>query len=353
MPNLAVDALRKRIADGKLAPVHVFVGEDAVLIGRLVEAVEATVDEADRPFAVERIHAAESGGGGSPVDIAAAARGLPMLGDRRIVFVLRAERLLKPKRAGKATEAAADDEGAAGEEYPQEAIDMGPLEDYLENPVPSTVLVFVAAGIDRTRRFSKRLLAKAQVTTFGGISAERPAERREANATAVAWVQEELTRAGRTIEPAAVRLIVERAGGDISRLRDDIERVALFTEGRPRISRDDALEIVSTDIPVEDDWAVTNAMAAGDLRRALLEAGRRFDRGDSPHMLVGQLRWWVSARLAQAEPGRVRDAFDALLRTDLALKSSGGDHRVLVERLIVELTGRPLPQRDGGWRQRA
>jgi len=38
-----------------------------------------------------------------------------------------------------------------------------------------------------------------------------------------------------------------------------------------------------------------------------------------------------------------------LLRTDLALKSSGGDERVLVERLVVELTGRPLPAQRGRW----
>jgi hypothetical protein len=70
----------------------------------------------------------------------------------------------------------------------------------------------------------------------------------------------------------------------------------------------------------------------------------RFDRGDSPHALVGQLRWWVSQRLAPAAPERVKPALEALLRADLALKSSGGEERILVERLVVELTGRPLPR---------
>jgi len=58
------------------------------------------------------------------------------------------------------------------------------------------------------------------------------------------------------------------------------------------------------------------------------------------------LRWWVSTRLAPAAPDRVKPAIEALLRTDLALKSSGGDTRVLVERLVVDLTGRPIPK---GW----
>ena len=98
-------------------------------------------------------------------------------------------------------------------------------------------------------------------------------------------------------------------------------------------------------VTVADEWAVVNAIAAGDAGRAVREAAARLDRGDSPHALVGQLRWWVSARLAEADASRVRPAVEALLRTDLALKSSGGDERVLVERLIVELTGKPLPDR--------
>ena len=57
---------------------------------------------------------------------------------------------------------------------------------------------------------------------------------------------------------------------------------------------------------VGDEWAVVNAIGDGDAARALREAGARLDRGDSPHALVGQLRWWVSNRLAEGAPNRVR-----------------------------------------------
>src|SRR5688572_31841260 len=46
--------------------------------------------------AVDRVYAGETSG--SPLSIVSSARGLPMLGDRRLVIVLRAERLLKPDR---------------------------------------------------------------------------------------------------------------------------------------------------------------------------------------------------------------------------------------------------------------
>jgi DNA polymerase-3 subunit delta len=214
--------------------------------------------------------------------------------------------------------------------------------------MPSTTLLFVASEVDRTRRLTKRLLQAAQVTEFTGLEGGG----RGARGIAIDWVKDEMARVGRTMDPAAIHLLVERAGGDVSKLRGDVERLLLYTEGQSRISRDDVAEIASVGTQV-DDWGVVNAIADGDAGRALKEAGLRMDRGDSPHGLVGQLRWWVSQRLAEGAPERVPAALDALLRTDLALKSSGGEDRVLIERLVVELTGRPVarPRWAGGGRR--
>ncbi len=173
MPGLDVAALKRRIGRRELAPLHLFVGEDVRLVERMVSGVEATVDPADQPFAVERIYAGEPGG--SPLDIAAAARVFPMLGDRRIVIVLRAERILKPKRASRAAESAESDDEQAGET--DAAADLGPLEDYISAPVASTTVVFVATGMDRTRRLTKQLVKAAQVTEFPGLETDGPGGR--------------------------------------------------------------------------------------------------------------------------------------------------------------------------------
>lgn len=342
MPALDLPALKTQLADGRLAPLYVFVGEDLKLMDRMVEAVEATVDQADRPFAVERVYAGEPGG--TPIDIVSSARVMPMLGPRRIVIVLRAERLLKPKRAAKTP--LIDEETEPGSA--DEPLDLGAIEEYVDAPVSFSTVVFVASDVDRSRRLTKRLLERAQVVEFGGFAADGPTGRREGRRTAVDWLQEELTRAGRTIETEAAATIVSRAGHDISKLRGDVERLLLYTDGRRRITIDDVMEVVVDEQTVEDDWAVVNAIANGDVARAVLETGRRLDRGDSPHALVGQLRWWVSSRLADGDSRRVKPALEALIRTDVALKSSGYEPRVLLERLVVDLTGRPLPQR-GGW----
>jgi DNA polymerase III delta subunit len=343
VPSLDLAALRQRIAKRALAPIHVLTGEDVKLVDRLVDAIEATVDEADRAFAVERVYAGEDGG--EPLDISASARVLPMLGDKRIVIVLRAERFLKPKRASKA---AAEEEPADGDAQEDAAADLAPLEAYVDAPSSSSVVVFVASDIDRTRRFTKKLIEKALITECSGLGADTGSGRREARGAAIAWLQGELAREGRDIDIPAAQVLVDQSGTDITRLRGDVERLVLYTEGQSRVTREDVLEVVANTTTVDDEWAVVNAIGAGDAGRALVELGRRLDRGDSPHALMGQLRWWVSTRLAEGDADRVKPALDALFRTDLALKSSGGDERVLLERLVVEITGRPVPSR-GGW----
>ena len=336
MPALSMDALRKQASAKRLERLYLIVGEDVRRIEEAVGLIEATIDPNDQPFAVDRAYVGEPGG--TPLQIVDSARVLPMLGDRRIVIVLRAEKFLKPKRAVKPADGA--DGESAGEEGEAAAANLGPLEDYLKAPVPSATIVFVASEIDRSRRITKLLFEKSQVLMLAGLDGANLAEKSEARRAAERQVKDDFERLGRAIDPRALRVLVDRAGGDISKLRDDTERLALYTEGQATISLADVDEVSAIATEVDDEWAVVDAIAAGDMKRALVETGKRLDRGDSVHALVGQIRWWVSAKLSQNAPARVKPAIEAVLRTDLALKSSGGDERVLVERLVVELAGR-------------
>ncbi len=341
MPPITVPALKQQVAAGRLATLYLVVGDDVHLAEALVESIEGTVDEGDRPFAVERLYAMEARG--APIDIAASARMMPMLGNRRIVTVLRAEKLLKPKRAAKGEADAAADDDDPGNDDRESAGDLSPLEDYVNRPVDSTTVVFVASEIDRSRRFTKKLVERAQVVELTGFTRKDDRnrvvyDRGAATRQAEAMVQIE----GRTIDAAGLSALVDAAGDDINRLRDDVAKLVLFAGARTGLTADDVDAVTSGD-GVVDDWHVVNAIGEGDAARALVEVGRRMDRGDSAHAIVGQLRWWVSNRLVEGAPERAKPAIDALLRTDLALKRSGGEERVLLERLVVELTGKRLP----------
>ena len=70
------------------------------------------------------------------------------------------------------------------------------------------------------------------------------------------------------------------------------------------------------------------------------------DAGAVSYQILGQLAWFVRDKMA--DPRRVPAAIEALFRTDLDLKSSGGDPRILLERLVVELCAPPARERAGG-----
>jgi hypothetical protein len=85
---------------------------------------------------------------------------------------------------------------------------------------------------------------------------------------------------------------------------------------------------------------VTNAIQNRNAPEALRQLALALDAGAVPYMILGQLGWFVRDKLAHSDPRRIPGAIDALFRADLDLKSSGGDPRVLLERLVVELCGR-------------
>jgi DNA polymerase III delta subunit len=157
-------------------------------------------------------------------------------------------------------------------------------------------------------------------------------------------VKKAVAEAGQIIEPAAARLVADRAGFDIVRLRGDIDRLMLYAVGKPGITLADAQEIVSPETS-NDDWAVTNAIQNGNAKEALRQLAMALDAGGVSYQILGQLAWFVRDKMADTR--RIPAAIEALLRTDLDLKSSAGDPRVLLERLVVELCA-PSPRGAGG-----
>jgi DNA polymerase-3 subunit delta len=323
-------AVRKQLAQGKPDLIYLIVGDDQAEMSRLSADVSALVEDELRAFNLERMYAGEKGV--TTASIVESARTLPMMADRRVIVVLRAEKILKPKRRGKDDQPEDDDEPAA---------DVDVLEAYVKRPEPLTTLVFVASDVDRSRRLYKSFQKHATIVECWGLKGGKDArvDLRQVARTAEALVKQAVSDAGQQIDPAAARLVAERAGTDIATLRGDVERLLLYAAGKPKIELKDAQEIVSAET-AQDDWAVTNAIQRGDTAEALRQVALALESGGVPYMILGQLGWFVREKLAGTDSRRVPAAVDALFRTDLELKSSGGDPRVLLERLVVELCRR-------------
>ena len=305
MPAASPADVRKQIASGKVGPIYVLLGPDdtakIALAGEFLELIEPDL----RAFNSDRLYGGETTG----ADVVDAARTLPMMAPRRVVLLVHADRLLNPKKESDAS-----------------TRDLEVLEGYIKAPVDTCCLVMVAESVDKRRSLTKQLLAKAVVVELAGPS--DPAE-------AARWVKDFVTKGGMAIDPRAARLAADRVGPDISRLRSDIERLMLYAAGHATITEADVKEVIAP-ATSQDDWAVTRAIERRSAGDALRELGLMMEAGAVPYVILGQLAWFVRTKVpAQKAPSAV----EAVFRTDLAIKTSAGDPRVLLERLVVELCG--------------
>jgi DNA polymerase-3 subunit delta len=332
VPAATPQAVRRQVTQDKLDPIYLIVGDDEAAMSGLAAELSSVVEDELRAFNLERMYAGEKAA--SPAAIVESARTLPMMGDRRVVVVLRAEKILKPKRRGKSVE---ESEGVDDGE-PSAETDV--LEAYVREPEPRTTLVFVATDVDRTRRLYKSLAKGATIVECWGLRGSRDGrvDLGQVALQAEALVKRAVADAGQQIDAAASRLIARRAGTDIARLRGDLDRLLLYAAGKPTIGLKDVQEVVSGET-AQDDWAVTNAIQRGNTAEALRQIGLSLESGGVSFQILGQLAWFVREKLPAVDPRRVPAAIDALFRTDLDLKSSGGDPRVLLERLVIELCG--------------
>ncbi len=309
MSVIARQAVRKQIAAGETGPLYLLIGEDDSEKSAVAAEFVEMVDEGLRAFSVDRLF----GGEIKADDLVDAAATLPMMSPRRIVIVLDAERLLIPKREGKAADA-----------------EQERLEAFVKNPPSHATVVLVCGPLDQRRRLVKLLLKEAQVVDCGTITDSADAER---------WVKARAERDKVPLDAAAVRTLVERAGIDIVRLRGGLERVALYAMGQPKITADDVRQVVAA-AGEATNFGIANAIEQNDAAEALRELSLALDGGAQPFFLMGQLRW-VAEKMPRA---RLKCAIEAVFRTDEAIKSSGGDPKILLERLVVELCSTSSPR---------
>ena len=296
-------AVQTQIASGQLDPVYLILGDDEYQKSELAGEFEQVVDVGLRAFNVDRFYGGETSLG----VILDAARTLPMMAPRRVVTVLRAERFLQPKR-----------------ESADATHDAEALEAFFKKPPPEVVLVLVSAALDERRRLTKRLLAHATVVRCGDVETVADAQR---------FIRAKMKGADKQMAPEAVRLLSERVGPDVNRLRDEVERLLLFVGDRSEISTTDVRDVAGP-AAAYDDWAVTRAIERGAAAGALRELGLSLEQGAVPYMVLGQLAWVARTRLPAP---RVAGAIEAVFRTDVSLKRSAGEPRVLLERLVVQL----------------
>ena len=322
--------VRKQIKSGKTGPLYLLEGDDLQSRHDLALEFAGVVDEGLQAFNVESFYANEATNAAGRDQLIGAllstARTLPMMAARRVVIVHESERLLAPKRAR-------DDEDQGELDLPKKAAKRGAtpaeeLEAYVENPEPMTTLIFVAGALDANRRIVKLLRKHADVVDCGSLESPRDA---------AIWIQKRLEKDELTVDPKALNLLLQTTGLSLGRIRAEIEKLVLYAAGEAVITPAHVKDLVIPENESEGVFALIDAVRNSNAPRALLEIAALIDGGVQPPLILGQLR---AAAIQLRNDARVRNGLDAVLRTDVAIKSSAGTPQHLLECLAVELCAR-------------
>ena len=319
--TISPDVFRAQVASGRLAPVYALYGNDGLLRSELAALVAGTIDEGLKAFNCDRFFVPDAKGEARKKlwAILDCARTLPMMAPRRVVVVMSTEKLLAALTK--------DDQG-------RDCPELVAWREYLHRPSPETTLVLSLESADERLSGAKSLLNQATVVECSplGNKTTRAWDRR---ARAERWLQASAKRAGVRIDNRAVSLFAEYFNADIGRLRAEFERLLIYASESRTISEQMAVEVMGRQ-GLADTWALNGAIESREVGRALRELKLKLDDGEVPFMILGQIR---AATARFEDPRRLVLAADLLFRTDVALKTSGGEPRVLLERLVIELCG--------------
>ena len=321
--------IRKQINVGKTGSLYVLTGDDLQSRHDLALEFANLVDEGLQAFNVQSFYANEAGNQGARDQLIGAilstARTLPMMAPRRVVIVHEAERLLAPKRGKDEEETLSELEPKKGK---RGATPAEELEAYVQQPEPLTTLVFVSGPLEMNRRIVKLLVKHAMVVDCGSLASDREAE---------TWILKRLEKDELTMDPKALRVLLQTTGLSLGRIRAEIEKLVLYAAGEPTITATHVRDLVIPDNDPEGQFALIDAVRASNAPRALKEISALIEAGVQPPLILGQLR---AAAIQLRPDARVRNSLEAVMRADVAIKSSAGTPQHLLECLAVELCAR-------------
>src|SRR6478736_621980 len=192
------------IKNKDIKPIYFLMGEEPYYIDKLSDYIEENVlSEDEKGFNQTVLYGRDV----SIEDIVSTSKRYPMMADRQVVIVKEAQELSR-------------------------TIDK--IESYVENPMPSTVLVFCYKykTLDKRKKVTK-LLAKNGIV----YESKKLYENQVGD-----WIKRVLAGKKYTIEPKASAMLVEFLGTDLSTINKELEKLQIILPAGTVISAKDIEE---------------------------------------------------------------------------------------------------------------
>jgi DNA polymerase-3 subunit delta len=329
MKTLTRTELERSVREG-VRPLYLLLGSEIYL--RRVAAQTITEVALSRTLLREFNESSFSLSSDSVQAAIAAAEQLPMMSDIRVVRIRDFARLRET--------------------------DEDILIRYLNNPSPSTVMIFTADELDKRKKSSKVLLDTCTVVDFAPLK----------DAEAKSWAKSRLKELKVTADDQVLTEIISLVGSDVQTLYNELDKLASAAANTGRITPDLVDELIGRSRELSN-FELGDHLLAGNRKKALETLHRLLEDGAEPVMLVGliagnyhrlALGKHLLARGGREEvfrniglPPFKRDSYISTLQrstaakiarglqltaaTDLAIKTSQATPRLQLEMLVCEL----------------
>jgi DNA polymerase-3 subunit delta len=202
---MAVEKILDDFKKGHCKPVYWLEGEEPFFIDQVMQAAEhQLLTEAEASFNLTIFYGKDA----DWVSVVNACRRYPMFAEKQVVLLKEAQYMR----------------------------DIEKLEGYLENPLKSTVLVvgYKDKKLDGRKNFARVVKKAGELVTTKKLYDNQLPE----------WVQGMVKAKGYTIDANAVSLLVENIGNDLSRLNNEVEKIAQNLLANKHITLDHIEEFV-------------------------------------------------------------------------------------------------------------
>ncbi len=209
--DASAQKILKDLKAGKFKPVYVLQGEETYYIDVISNYIENNaLAEHERGFNQVVLY-----GKDTPIHVLLThAKRYPMMSDRQVVIVREAQDIPDLQK----------EQG------------MKLMLDYLQRPVPSTVLVLCHKHktLDKRRELGKKVEQLAESATF-----KKPYDNKLPE-----FVESYILDKSLTIDDYAVRLLCEYVGNDLNRLANEMDKVAMSMKGTSTITAESIMQQV-------------------------------------------------------------------------------------------------------------
>jgi len=328
--QLKPEELKNRIKQGTLDPLYLFTGEEHYFIEQAVSLVRShslrgeEIQENFHSFSADDLDSDS---------LLALVQTIPLVGKSRLIVLRGLEKIKKA--------------------------DADRLVQILQRKILSVRMILVAEKIDMRTKLGEILKKEAAAVQFYKLFDDKVPP----------WIIQKAREIGRAISPALAQILAQMVGNDLFRLESELTKISLYMGKEKQISREH-LAIVSGESRIFSVFDLVKNLGEKKVEPSLRILDKLMEEGTSQILLLAMIvRQFRQIHLAKSlvdrgagipevssalhmpqtfarqivEQGRffsyerLQTLHCRFIETDLTLKSSSCNPRLILENLIVEM----------------